>query len=163
MNELSDSEILNSVMAIVLGVAFVICLSWLAVTIITALKQRANTRTRAEIIDRLIDKFGTTPEFMSFLQSDTGMNLLEGHAVAPPALSMKILSAMQKGLILTFLGAGLIIIGRIFGDSLGTDLYIWLSVGGTTAAMAGIGFLISSAISYRLAKMWGLLGTGIRR
>jgi len=162
MNELSDKDILNSVTAIIFGVTTLVCLTWVAVTIIVSFKQRANANTRAEIIGRLIDKFGTMPELITFLQSEIGGNLLEGYSVLPPAMSMSILNATRKGLILTFLGAGLLITASFFGSSYGNDLFIWLAVGGTASVMAGIGFLISSAVSYRLAKTWGLLGAGSR-
>ena len=49
MNDLIVSEIMNGVTALVFGVMIIAAVAWIAVTIVTALKQRANTRTRAEI------------------------------------------------------------------------------------------------------------------
>ncbi len=133
------------------------CISWIAVNVVTALKQRANTRTRAEIYNRLIDKFGTAPELIAFLQSDAGLKFIEENAVQSTVPLTKILGSMQIGIILTLLGAGLLVTGNVFGGSLGGDLYIVLTVGGIIGLMIGIGLLISAAVSYRLCKTWGIL------
>jgi hypothetical protein len=159
MNDIIVSEILNGITTAVFGVAVIICVAWVAVTIVAALKQRANTRTRSEIYNRLIDKFGTAPEFIAFLQSDAGLKFIEENTVQVVAPLGKILGSMQIGIILTLLGAGLLITGNVFGESLGGDLYIVLTVGGIVGLTIGIGLLISAAISYRLCKTWGILTT----
>jgi len=100
MNDLIVSEILNGITTAVFGVAVIICVAWVAVTVVAALKQRANTRTRAEIYNRLIDKFGTAPEFSAFLQSDAGLKFIEENAVQAAAPLGKILGSMQIGIIL---------------------------------------------------------------
>ncbi len=135
----------------------IVCAAWIVVTIVTALKGRANTRTRADIYNRLIDKFGTAPELIAFLQSDAGLKFIEENTVQPAAPLGKILASIRIGVVLTLLGAGLLITGNIFGESLGGDLYIVLTVGGIVGLMIGIGLLISAAISYRLCKTWGIL------
>lgn len=156
MNDIIVSEILNTVTALVFGVVIIISVVWIAVAVIIALKQRANTRTRAEIYNRLIDKFGTAPEFISFLQSDAGLRFIEENTVQNFAPLGKILASLQIGVVLALLGAGLLVTGNIFGGSLGGDLYIVLTVGGVVGLMIGSGLLISSAISYRLCKAWGI-------
>ena len=157
MNELIVNGIVNGITALFFGVTIIICVSWIAINIVKALKQRANTRTRAEIYSRLIDKFGTAPEFIAFLQSDAGLKFIEENAVQTGAPLGKILASLQIGVILTLLGIGVLVLGNIFGSSRGGDLYIALNIGGTAGLMIGVGFLISSAISYRLCKIWGIL------
>lgn len=157
MNELIVNEIVNGVTALFFGIAIIISAAWIAINIVRALKQRANTRTRAEIYNRLIDKFGTAPEFIAFLQSDAGLKFIEENAVQTGGALGKILAALQIGIILTLVGIGLLMLGNIFGSSRGGDLYIVLNITGTVGLMIGIGFLISSAISYRLSKTWGIL------
>jgi hypothetical protein len=157
MNDTIVDEIINGVTALFFGVTIIICVTWIVINVLRSLKQRANTKTRAEIYSRLIDKFGTAPEFIAFLQSDAGLKFIEENAVQNVAPLGKILAALQIGTILTLVGIGLLMLGNIFGGSLGGDLYIVLTVGGTVGFMVGIGFLISSAISYRLCKTWGIL------
>ena len=159
MNDIIVSEILNSITTAVFGVVIIVCAAWIVVTIVTALKGRANTRTRADIYNRLIDKFGTAPELIAFLQSDAGLKFIEENTVQPAEPLGKILASIRIGVVLTLLGAGLLITGNIFGESLGGDLYIVLTVGGIVGLTIGIGLLISAAISYRLCKAWGILTT----
>ena len=157
MNDLIVSEVMNSVTALVFGVAIIISVAWIVINVVTALKQRANTRTRAEIYNRLIDKFGTAPEFIAFLQSDAGLKFIEENTVQTSVPLTKILASIQRGIILGLPGTGLLVLGNIFGGSLGGDLYIVLTVSGTVGMMIGIGFLISAGISYKLCKAWGIL------
>src|SRR5687768_15790203 len=108
MNELIVNGIVNGITALFFGVTIIICVSWIAINIVKALKQRANTRTRAEIYSRLIDKFGTAPEFIAFLQSDAGLKFIEENAVQTGAPLGKILASLQIGVILTLLGIGML-------------------------------------------------------
>ena len=157
MNELIIKEIISGVTALVFGVVIITCISWVVVTVVAALRQQANTRTRAEIYNRLIDKFGTAPEFVAFMESDAGLNFIEENTVQPTAPLGKILASTQIGVVLTLLGAGLLVTGNVFGESLGGDLYIVLTVGGIVGLMIGIGLLISAGISYRLCRAWGMV------
>lgn len=159
MNDIIVSEIINSVTTAVLGAVIIVCVSWIVVTVVKALKGRANTRTRAEIYNRLIDKFGTAPELIAFLQSDAGLKFIEENTVQPAAPLGRIIGSMQIGIVLALLGAGLLITGNVFGESLGGDLYIVLTVGGVVGLTVGVGLLISAAISHRLCKAWGILTT----
>lgn len=139
-----------------LGITVIISLAWITVSIIRTLKQRANTRTRADIYNRLIDKFGAAPEFIEFLKSDAGLSFIEENVVQTQSPVKRILNSMQTGIVLALLGAGLLITGNIFGESLGGDLYIVLAVGGIIGLMIGFGLLISAFVSYRLCNAWGI-------
>jgi len=93
------------------------------------------------------------------LQSDAGLKFIEENTVQAAAPLGRILASMQIGIILTLLGAGLLVTGNVFGGSLGGDLYIVLTVSGIVGLTIGVGLLISAAISYRLCKAWGILTT----
>jgi hypothetical protein len=157
MNEIIVSEIVSGISALVLGAVIIISIASIVIKVITALKHRANTRTRVEIYKRLIDKFGTAPEFIAFLQSDAGIRFIEENTIEPSTAVGRILNSMQIGIVLTLLGTGLLATGNIFGGSSGGNLYIVSMVGGIIGLMIGIGLLISAVISYRLGKAWGIL------
>ncbi len=150
-------EIFSNLTPLLLGVTMIISIAWVVVNIVQALKQRANLQTKTEIYNRMIDKFGTAPEFISFLQSEEGRAFIEENVTQSNAPAKKILGSIQAGVIFTMLGVGLLTQGNIFGGSLGGDLYIVLTVSGTVGLMVGIGLLISVAISFWLSKSWGLL------
>lgn len=163
MEDAAIKGILEDILAFAVGVTVIICLAWVVINIIRTMKQRANMRTRAEIYNRLIDKFGAAPEFIAFLESDAGLRFIEENTVQNAQPLGKILASLQLGIILTLLGIGLLITGNIFGGSLGGDLYIVLTVGGVVGLMVGVGFLISSMISYRLCKTWGILTASVNQ
>ncbi len=157
MDDLIVNSILNTVSAVVIGATLIICAAWIITSIITSLKQRANTRTRVEVYNKLIDKFGTAPEFIGFLQSDAGLRFIEEHTVEVSLPLSKILSSIRLGVGLALVGGGMLIVGNIWDRDLGGDLYIILTVGGTIGVTAGAGFLISAFISYKLCRYWGLI------
>jgi len=152
-------EVVDGISASIIGVTIVICLMRTVIFIVKTLKQRASQKSKYEIYSRMIDKFGAAPEFIAFMQTEEGRAILEENLtptdVATPL--NKILVSIQIGVILTLLGSGLLALGNIFGSSRGGDLYIVLNIGGTASLMVGVGFLISSAISYKLCKTWGIL------
>src|SRR3954463_8543251 len=111
MNDLIVQQILSNITITIFGVAIIICIAWIVVTIVTALKQRANTRTRGEIYNRLIDKFGTAPEMVAFLQSEAGRQFIEENALQTISPIGKILASIQRGIVLTLPGAGLLVAG----------------------------------------------------
>lgn len=152
-------EIVSIIPPIIIGLAIIICLTIVVVNIIKAFKQKANVQTRSELYSRMIDKFGAAPEFIAFLQSEDGRRLIEENITRSASPMSKILLSIQIGVILILLGAGLLTLSNIFDNTLGGDLYIVLAVSGTISAMVGAGFVISSVISYKLSKRWGLLTT----
>lgn len=157
MDDNSIHEIFSNLMPPLLGMTVIICITWVVVSIVNSLKQRANLQTKMELYSRMIDKFGAAPEFIVFLQSEEGRAFIEENVTPSAALEKKILSSIQIGIISTLLGGGLLTMGNIFGGSLGGDLYIVLTVSGTVGLMTGIGLLISAVISYKLSKSWGIL------
>ena len=157
MNDIIIHEIFSGITSLVLGATVIICFTWIVITIVKSLKQRANVQTKTELYSRMIDKFGTAPEFIAFLQSEEGRAFIEENVTQSAWPMNKILFSIQIGVISTLLGIGLLTLCNIFDSNLGGDLYIVLAVSGTVAIMIGIGLLISTVISYKLSKAWGIL------
>ena len=64
---------------------------------------------QAEVQTRLIDKFSNAPEFVDFLNSDTGKQFLTGIDKMPKLMARDmIVGGVSRGLILTLLGAAFI-------------------------------------------------------
>jgi len=99
-----------------------------------------------------LEKFTTVQEFNDFIQSKEGnkfLNFLSFNASTP---RQKILSSLSKGVIISFVGISIILIGQIFT---GESKY-FLAVGIVSIAL-GVGFLVSTFISYTLSKKWGII------
>lgn len=141
-----------------LGVTLIICIAWIVTNIVRSLKQRANTRTRADIYNRLIDKFGAAPEFIAFLQSDAGLRFIEENTVEPAAPVGRILTSLQIGIVFSLVGLGLLFVAGT-ENSVGHDFYIIVMMIGTVGLAIGVGLLASAYVSQRLCKAWGILST----
>ena len=157
MDDLTVNSLLNTISAVVIGSTIIISSAWVITSIVTSMRQRANTRNRIEVYNRLIDKFGSAPELIEFLQSDAGLKFIEEHAVEPAQPLVKILGSIRLGVSLALIGGGMLIVGNIWDMTLGQDVWIVLALGGTVALTAGAGFIIAAAISYKLCRAWGLM------
>lgn len=134
-----------------LFVAIAVTIIW--VTSASNRRREVETRAQAEVHNRLIEKFGTSKEFVDFMQTDGGKVFLKPLPVTNPAAPYrKILTSITAGVILTMFGIALLVLHAVAFDhdegALG---------GGIIMLMIGIGFLLSAAISYRLSKAWGIL------
>ena len=138
---------------IVLPILTVAC-AWIISLIIAAFRHRASLRAQTEFHNRMIEKFGSADDFSVFIKSEAGKSFFDNLTVEPAAPLTKILSSIKIGTILTLLGVGFFILSiNSKTDDAANALFIICTVTFTV----GIGFLVSSAISYRLAKTWGII------
>lgn len=147
-------EFMGDLVPISIVVTGIVATAWVFGAIVSAFKQRARLRAQTEFHNRMLDKFSSADEFTAYLKSDAGRSFFDnlGSDAATPL--SRILGSIQKGAILTLLGLGLIILGNIFTAQDGGGL---MFVSGVVSFMIGAGFLVSSYISYRLAKTWGMI------
>ncbi len=157
MNELAVNSITNTISAVVIGSTIIISSAWVITSVVASMRQRANTRMRAEIYHKLIDKFGSASELIEFLRSDAGLRLIEEQAVEPSQPLAGILRSIRLGVSLALVGGGMIIVANIWDMTLGHDMWVALALCGTVALTAGVGFLIAAAVSSKLCKRWGLM------
>jgi hypothetical protein len=118
--------------------AMVVAIVWLEMR-----KKQVQMRARAEFHKQLLDKFSSGREFAEFLGSAGSQRFLD--EVSSQGPKERILKSMRTGVILTLLGLGML------------GLYIFkrgFLVPGVLALALGLGFLIATAISYRLSKQW---------
>ena len=111
-------------------------------------RSQARTQVRAELHRQLLDKFGSGREFAEFLESKGSQRLLEGLWAQQVNAKERVLRTMGAGVVLTVLGLGALAL------SWRTEGFVYPAV--LCLALGG-GFLVSTGISYRLSKKWGLL------
>jgi len=112
-------------------------------------------RHKSKLQSKIVDKFSTAQEFSDFLQSKEGsrfLNFLKFNGRAPRE---RILSSLSKGVILSFLGIAIIVIGSLFAE----EMKYFIAFGIVLIAL-GVGFLVSTKISYNLSKKWGIIDEG---
>src|SRR5258706_11790038 len=107
---------------------------------------------QAEVQTRLIDKFSNAPEFVDFLNSDTGKQFLSGIDKMPKLMARdRIVGGVSRGLILTLLGVAFV--GIWIADS-----NIGFIFPGFILLGLGIAFFLSTLVSLKLSQKFGLIG-----
>jgi len=101
---------------------------------------------------KLVDKFASAAELNEFLQSDGGGNFLKSLTIDGLNPKEKLLGAISKGIILSFLGIAFFLMSGIVPD----DHQVMMVLGVLVVSL-GVGYLVSSAVSYNLSKKWGII------
>jgi len=119
---------------------------------LVARRRRERLEGQLDIQRRIVDRFATSSEFTEFATSEGGRRFVESLSTEHESHVERILGSVRKGVVLTTLGAGLWLLvawnPRDFEAG---------GVFGTLALAAGIGYLVSARVSYRLSARWGLL------
>jgi hypothetical protein len=110
-------------------------------------------RHMAEIQNKLMDRLGTAPDVMTYVNSDAYRKLLEGADTGGNNHASRVLNAMQFGLVLLCGGVGMLATSGLVRDDGGTFLQV---IGGIVVAI-GIGLAASAVWSLVLLRKWGLL------
>src|SRR5437588_30597 len=73
-----------------------------------------SAQIKADVQAKLIDKFGTAPELVAFLQSPAGQNFVGGIEAGPKYTAReRIISGVRRAIILGFLGLGFLTIAIV--------------------------------------------------
>lgn len=100
---------------------------------------------QAEVQTRLIDRFGSAPELIEFLQSPAGRQFVSGVQSSTAVLTReRILSGFSRAIILSMLGAAFLGLTFFYDDNFAIPASILFSL--------GVGYLIATFVSYRLSR-----------
>ncbi|HVR38273.1 MAG TPA: hypothetical protein VMU84_04205 [Thermoanaerobaculia bacterium] len=107
-------------------------------------------RMQAEVQTRLIERFGTAPELVEFLKSPEGKSFVGDIERMPRyAAGDHILGGLRKGIVVALLGLGFLAV-YAFWPNLG------MLIPGFLLLTLGLGFAISTFVSIRLSRSWGI-------
>jgi len=138
-------------MMVVMPIMFLV-VGWVFKMAYANARQKRMLALQGEMQRRLLEKFDSTEGLVAFMNSEAGRRFSEFEIVEPTSPYAKILGSVQVGVILSLASIGMLVIdSRIEVPGEG------LTVVGILGLTIGIGFLISSAISYALSKSWGLI------
>lgn len=138
----------------VVMVGLFVMIGFIVKTVTDGRRRREHLKTVTEFHNRLLDKLGSVSDFAQFLQTDGGSRFLDTLSAERGSTGprQRIMQAVHLGTILTVAGIGLLVIAF----SLRYDRGPAAVLGGIVLSI-GLGYLASSAASYRLAKTLGVL------
>lgn len=142
----------NMVMIIVMPTMFVIT-GWAFKTLLAFIQQRQLTRLHYALQDKLLEKLGSSPQAIEYLHSDAGEKMFALAAKERTNPYARILSALQAGAVIGFLGVGFLVLRAMVSREVAEAF----SVIGVLGISLGLGFLVSSAAAYAFSKSWGLI------
>ncbi|HYI07686.1 MAG TPA: hypothetical protein VEK57_01335 [Thermoanaerobaculia bacterium] len=120
-----------------------------SVTVVLVVYFVAQARTRRvearmQMQSKLIDRFGSAPELVEFLQSPAGRSFVTGVQAAPALLMReRLLHGFTRAIVLISLGLGF----------LGLTYYVgrFFAIPAVLLFSLGVGFLLATFVSYKLS------------
>jgi hypothetical protein len=141
---------------------FVSCiLIWLIRMLLENRRWSRIFRLQTEVHTKLIDRFGSNQELLTYMDTEAGKRFLEAAPIPvdfdrdqqrfPNAVARVILS-LQIGVVLSLLGIGLLLLRHSIADMAAPLLVL-----GIVILMPGLGFILSAGITWILASRLGLM------
>lgn len=148
------NNVLDFLPPMIMGLAFLYVIAAVVTGVLESRRRAMAIRARSELLNRVLDKFGSSRDFIELSESSGGKRLLEALGSEPNGASGKILSAVQRGVVMAVLGVGLLLLSLTLTDNAVEELF---RIFGVVSLALGVGYLASAAVSYRMARSMGLL------
>lgn len=121
-------------------------LGWIVLILAFFWWRQRRLQVQAEVQGKLIDRFGSTPELIAFLNSEAGRSFVSGvQRGTMYAARERVLSGVRRGIVLSFLGIAFLAIGFVVGEK---DM-AWP---GVLLLALGLGFLAATYASVEISK-----------
>jgi hypothetical protein len=136
-------------------------LSWLVKTLVEHRRWSRLSKVQYEVHNKLMDRFASNEDLLRYIQTPSGKRFLESAplqldsapAQRPAAPINRILWSVQVGMVVVAAGIGLEIVSKTIDKNVAEPMFVF----GVLALSVGIGFVVSSAVSYLLSRRLGLL------
>jgi len=121
-------------------------------------RSRAALQARQETTAKLVDGLLAREDLLSQLETPAGRRLLGSLTQRPePAPAARIITSIQIGSVLTFLGLGFGALRLLFVNE--AENRLEFATAATVLATIGVGVLVSAGASYLLSRRFGLIQT----
>ena len=162
-NPSSPARVMESMAPIVIFLCVTGVLIWLTRLFVENRRWGRIFKQQMEVHSRLIDKFASTQELHTYMETEAGRRFLEaapipvGFEPEPAASRMpsavaRVLISLQAGIVMALLGVGFLGLRNSR-----PDMHTPMQVLGTIFLMPGIGFILSAGITWLLAGRLGML------
>lgn len=171
MNQASRPDIWDrlgsEVLPLLVFLALLSAALWLLRVLLENRRWNRMLKLQTEVHGKLLDKFSTNQELLTYMNTDAGKRFLESAPIAvglepgsPARMSFaRVLLPLQVGVVLTMVGIGFLAVRA--GVQAEAQAPMWAL--GILAMMLGVGFVISAGLAYWLAKRLDLLPQKIAR
>jgi hypothetical protein len=155
-----DRELISDGIPFLVFLCLLAALLWLTHVLLENRRWSRIFKLQTDVHGRLIEKFGTSQEVLTYMSTDAGKRFLEATPIAVgfehqqpvPSPVARVLTPLQIGVVMTLLGAGLLSLRH----SIPTGGAAFLVIG-MVVLMPGVGFIVSAGITWMLAKHLGLM------
>jgi hypothetical protein len=155
-----DMELVQDGVPFLVFLCILSALLWLTHVLLENRRWNRIFKLQTDVHGRLIERFGTSQEVLTYMSTDAGKRFLEATPIAVgferqapvPSPVARVLTPLQIGVVMTLLGIGLLSLRHSVADGGGALLVI-----GTVVLMPGLGFIISAGITWALARHLGLM------
>jgi hypothetical protein len=117
-------------------------------------RREKEIQTAFDLQNRLLDKFGSSSELLAYLESEPGRRLAQVPGSGPRHIYLRILSAIQAGVVLIVVSSTILLAKRFAENSHDQHRMAFIS---TVGLGLGAGFLASAGVTYIMARVWRLL------
>lgn len=136
-------------MPMIISIAFFGMIVWIVWLSTNAKNKRAEAQTLVQT--KLIERFGTSKEFIEFLQSPAGQQFVSGVEVTTALYARdRIIRGFGTGIVMSLLGLGFLAIWLF--DHNGGFIYPGFILLGL-----GAGFFLSALVSLKMSRSYGLV------
>jgi hypothetical protein len=154
------NELIGDGVPFLVFLCILLALLWLTHVLLENRRWGRIFKLQTDVHGKLIEKFGTSQELLTYMSTEAGKRFLEASPIAVgfepqapvPSPVARVLTPLQIGVVMTLLGIGLLSLRHSIPE--GTNA---LLVAGTIVLMPGLGFIISAGITWVLARHLGLM------
>ena len=153
-------RVIENLIPIVIVPAMFLAFVWIIRIFVDARRWNRTFKQQSEIHGRLIEKLGTGPDLVAYMETEAGKRFLTASPIAagpefgqhmPNAVS-RVLTSLSAGIVLALLGIGFLLLRNA-----GPDMPEPMLVVGTILLMPGLGFILSAGVTWVLAQRLGLM------
>jgi hypothetical protein len=155
-----ESELISDGIPFLVFLCILGALLWLTHVLLENRRWNRIFKLQTDVHGKLLERFGTSQEVLTYMGTEAGKRFLEATPIAVgfepqqpvPSPVARVLTPLQIGVVMTLLGLGLILVRRSVPDADAPLLVL-----GTIVLTPGLGFIISAAITWGLARRLGLM------
>lgn len=155
-----ESELISDGIPFLVFLCILGALLWLTHVLLENRRWNRIFKLQTDVHGKLLERFGTSQEVLTYMSTEAGKRFLEATPIAVgfepqqpvPSPVARVLTPLQIGIVMTLLGLGLILVRRSVPDADAPLLVL-----GTIVLTPGLGFIISAAITWGLARRLGLM------